>query len=399
MADLDVEKLRADTPAVDRLIHLDNAGAALMPDPVVSAVLETIRLEASVGGYVAAETLQPQLNATYERIATLIGARSEEIALFDSATTAWNAAFQAIVRTCEPGSRVITGPGEYVSNYISFVQAAKRAGLIIDVAPADESGQIDVVALERMIGPRTRLIAITHVPANDGLINPAAAIGRIARKHDLWYLLDACQSVGQLAIDVREIGCDFMSATGRKFLRAPRGTGFLYVRSNHLDALEPWLIDLHGASYSPDAGYVLSPHARRFETFERSVANQIGLGVAAAYAQSVGMNEIEKRVRALAAALRDALAALPGCTVHDRGSERGAIVTASFAGASSRELRARLRQHAVNVHLAGPNESTPEYRPTPDAVRLRLSPHYYNTLEEIHEAVRILELETAAALP
>src|SRR5260370_38344930 len=128
------------------------------------------------------------------------------------------------------GDRILTAQAEYSSNYIAFLQVARRTGAVVDVVPSDEAGELDVEALERMVDRRVKLIAITHVPTNGGLVNPAAAVGRIPRAPRILYLLAACPSLGPKPIDVAAIRCDMLSTTGRKYLRRPRGTALLYVR-------------------------------------------------------------------------------------------------------------------------------------------------------------------------
>lgn len=382
---IDVAAARADTPGTAFVTHLNNAGASLTPRPVLDTVTDYLREESRYGGYEVAEAHADELSSVYIALATLVGAGRSEIAITDSATRAWDLAFTAM--TFRKGDRILTTASEYASNVIAFLQVAQRSGVSIEFVPNRPTGEIDTDALNTMIDEQVRLIAINHVPTNNGLVNPAVDVGRIANTRGIPYLLDACQSVGQMPIDVEEIGCDMLSATSRKFLRGPRGTGFLYVRAAVLDQLEPAVLDLHGARWAALDSFVVRPDARRFELWERSSALVLGMGRAAAYAMQIGLSEIWERVALLGAMLRAALAEVDGVKVRDTGSAKGAIVTFTVDGRDASGIKAALHDKAINVSVATADSARAdmEERRLPDLVRA--SVHYYNTEQEIERLV------------
>jgi len=378
---LDVAKLRSEAPGIAHRVHFNNAGAALMPRPDLDAMLGFLTREAEIGGYEAAYEASAALDGVYDSVARLLGAERDEIALAENATVAWQLAFYAM--TFRPGDRILTARAEYAANYVAFLQTAKRTGAVIEIIPDNSDGVLDPEALECMIDDRVKLIAITWVPTNGGLCNPAAAVGTIARQHGVTYLLDACQAVGQMPTNVTELGCDVLTAPGRKFLRGPRGTGFLYIRRELMLGLEPPMIDHFGAPWVAPDRYELRPGARRFETWENNYAARLGLGRAIDYALVIGLGEIEVRCRSLSANLRDCLRGIRGVAVHDLGRDPAAIVTFSVRGRDADSVKTELALSGFSVSVSHPSSTLLDA----DARRLplvvRASPHYYNTEEEI----------------
>jgi selenocysteine lyase/cysteine desulfurase len=389
---LDVARLRAETPGTARTIHFNNAGCALPPRAVVDAMTGYLQLEMEVGGYEAAGQRSREIERPYSALAEFLNAAPAEIALMESATRAWDMAFYSV--PLRPGDRVLTTRTEYGSNYIAFLHRARRDAIHIDVAPCLESGDVDLAAFRRMIGPRTKLIALTHVATSGGLVNPAAEIGAIARNAGIPYLLDACQSVGQMRIDVEAIGCDLLSATARKFLRGPRGIGFLYVRRSLLDRLDPPFLDDHAADWHADDDYRLANGARRFETPECSFAARVGFGVALDYALALPMAEIEARVIDLARKLRERLAAIRGTRIHDRGERRCGIVTFSRTDVPAETIKARLAERAINVTVSTAESTRLDLVPRGIDRMVRASVHYYNTDDEIERFAAAVEMLT-----
>lgn len=385
---LDICALRADTPACQTVLHFNNAGAALMPTPVFNAVTNHLTLEQNIGGYEAARATQEDQAAFYTEFAALLNADPDEIAYAENATRAWDMAFYGL--PLNPGDRILTHASDYVSNMLALLQQAQRRGLHIDLVPSDASGQIDIAALEALITPRTRLISLTHVPTQGGLINPAVEVGRIAKKYGLIYLLDACQSVGQMALNVRTVGCDILSGTGRKFLRGPRGTGFLYVRKGFLDQIDPPFIDLHSATWTGPGTYTLDPTAKRFENWESFVAGRIGLMQAVRYARQIGLENIELRISMLASALRFALGSTPGITLHDQGAQKCGIITFTKQGEDPEQIRARLHKSQINVSTTQRSSALIDFDARGITSLVRASVHYYNTEAEIGRFVDVL---------
>ena len=380
---IDINRIRQETPGCFSTIHLHNSGSSLMPLSVVDAIRSHLELEMIRGGYEAEEHASERLRSTYESIATMLNCSASEIALTESATASWNAVFFGIAQKFMPGDRILTCRSEYVSNMIAYLQICRRTGAQVQVVPDDKNGQLDVKALEAMIDPKVKLISITHVPTHNGLVTPICEIGQIASDYEIPYLVDACQSVGQMPLDVVQIGCDALSATGRKYLRGPRGTGFLYVREDSMEKFPPSRLDLHAANWVQADDYEVVPGAKRYEMFESSIANRIGLGAAVDYALGLGLNEIYSRIRFLADRLREGLVEIEGVTVRDKGVEKCGIVTFTIDGVNPQKFQKDMRKFNINVGLSTRNCALLDLGQWGVESLIRSPVHYFNTEQEI----------------
>ncbi len=385
-APFDIESLRLDTPGCTNVAHFNNAGASLPPRPVLDAVIDHLRKEADIGGYEAADLAAADRKNTYDAIGRLLNCSVDEIALVENATRGWDMAFYSL--RFRPGDRILTSAAEYASNYIAYLQIAKRTGAVVEVVPDDEHGQVSVEELKKSLAKGgVALVGLTHTPTNGGLVNPAEEVGRLTREAGVPYLLDACQTAGQWPLDVDAIGCDMLSGTGRKFLRGPRGTGFLYVRKAMIGKLEPPLLDLHAAKWVELDRFEIDPTARRFENWEQYVAGHIGLGVAVEYALDLGIDAIRARVSHLADRLRELLSDLPGVTVRDLGREKCGIVTFTVEGQDPTMLRDKLRERQINVSVTSRSSTRLDMEARGLDAMVRSSVHYYNTEEEVESLI------------
>ena len=386
----DIKQLRADTAGCEQTVFFNNAGASLQPRPVVARVIEHLRLEERIGGYEAADRVTAELGAVYGSVARLLHCAADEIALQENATRGWEMAFYSLRFTA--GDHIVTSANEYASNYIAFLQVAQRTGAEIHVVESDQAGEIDLEAMRKLLDDRVKLIALTHLPTNGGLVQPAAQVGQLARRAGIPFLLDATQSAGQIDLDVEALGCDMLCATGRKYLRGPRGTGFLYVRRSMLEQMDPPLLDMHAANWLSQDKFAVRGDAKRFETWESAAATRLGLGVAIEYALALGLKNIESRVQELGRLLRERLGQVKGVTVQDLGRVRSGIVTFTCEGHAAGEVMQGLKEKGIAVRVSDRTSTLIDMERRGLEELVRASVHYYNTEEEIEqlcEAVRV----------
>lgn len=389
LSDQEVQKLRNETTGTATRIHFNNAGASLPPDVVVDSVIDYLKEEAMLGGYETEYKYQQKLANVYTSIARLINAENDEIAIVENASTAWAIAFNGI--SFDKGDEIITCEMEYVTNVIGFIHAKEKYGITLKIIPNDGKGNFSIPDLEKAITPRTKLIAMTHIPSTAGGMIPIIEIGKIAKKHNIFYLVDACQSVGQLPLNVKEINCDMLSVTGRKYLRAPRGTGFLFVKKHVQDKLTPTFVDGFTAQLTGSNSYLLRPDARRFELYEKSRALTLGLGKAVDYAQSIGVDRIWVRIQYLAALMRAELRKINDITVCDFGDQQCGIITFTVKDTDSLLIKGKLAEKNINVSV-GQAYSTLYYMNKNHLTTVvRASVHYYNTEAEIEVFISALQ--------
>lgn len=382
---------RAETPGCAQRVHLNNAGAGLMSQPVLDAIVGHLHCEASFGGYESADDAESAFQDAYTSVARLLGTQARNIAVVENSTVAF---FQALAAfDFHAGDVIVTTRNDYISNQLAYLSLSRRCGVEVRRAANLESGETDPQSARELLrDSRVRLLAVTWVPTNSGLMQPVETLGEIAESAGVPYLIDACQAVGEIPVDVARLRCDFLAATARKFLRGPRGTGFLYVSDRALQRGDyPLYIDMRGAAWSTADTFEPAPDARRFENWEFAYALVLGMGAAARYAASVGIEHGGRRAREHAANLRKKLQALPGFRVLDRGKELAAIVTLTVAGWEAPELVRILRERGINTSASLGEYAVIDMAEKQVSSALRISPHYYNTEAEIDLVIDALQ--------
>ncbi|MDP9792221.1 selenocysteine lyase/cysteine desulfurase/glycine/D-amino acid oxidase-like deaminating enzyme [Catenuloplanes nepalensis] len=397
MTGFDPVALRDATPGMRHARHFNAAGSALPSAAVLETVVAHLRLEATIGGYEAAEVARERHEEVYALAARLVGGAAEDIALTESATVAWHAAMDAIPFV--PGDRILASASSYVSSAIHLFRLRETHGVIVQVLPCAPDGTVDLEALDKALRTPARLVTIAHVPTSSGLVEPVAEVAALANAAGVPLLLDAVQSLGQLPVDLAALGVDLAVGTGRKFLRGPRGTGLLYASPRIRELLRPARPDVRGAVWSSADGYEVKDGARRFETWETAHALRLGFGTALREALDLGVDAIHSYTSGLAGRLRDALATMPGVTLTDPAAAGGAIVTFVVKGEKPADTVRRLRTAGVHV------TSIPDHHGQWDLGRrglesvVRASVHVYNDESDISALTAALGKSVPALLP
>jgi len=387
--DQQVAEIRHNTPGLPGRIHLDNCGSALVSRAVVEAQLGHLHLETRVGGYVAQEQQSERLSNVYHSAAKLLGGKYTDYALAGSAVDSWTKAFYSLPMGA--GDNVVTAYNEYCSNYVAYLQRASRDGVEIRVARPGADGALDLDHFESLVDKRTRLISLTHVPSSSGQIAPAVKVGEIANAHEKLYLLDACQSIGQLDVNFERIGCDMATGTGRKFLRGPRGIGFLYMNEKARAEIDPVVLTNQAATWTGENSYELRSDAGVFEAWERSCVNQLGLGAAIDYLLELGPEKAYERITSLTRYMREGLAGISRVTLTCQEDAEAAIITFNKEGWTAADIKQVLEKQDIATQVASVVHTRLDLEARGIDTTARISPHYYNTVEEMDIFLNALE--------
>ena len=378
---MDIEQLRKDTPHCEDLTHFNNAGAALPSRFVNESILEFLEAESRIGGYEIVEERANQISEFYTEAAALIKASPEEIAVTDSASTAFSKAIFSI--PFEQGDKIITSELEYGNNFLNYLKLKKEKGIEIIIIGGDEASPININELENAIDSKVKLIAITHMPTSGGVIAPVKEIGKIAKENGVLYLVDTCQSIGQCPVSVDELQCDFLNATSRKYLRGPRGLGFLYVRKSILPTLDPFSFEMLGAEWKSQDRYDLNFSSKMFETYEKPYAFLMGFSAAIKYANHLGIEQIWQRILELSTYLREQLKNVPGVKLYDGSGLRSGIISLTKDGVDPFKMHKQLQDKRINSSVLYQFTSLLEMQKKNLVNGNRLSVHCYNTKPEI----------------
>jgi len=388
---INIEQLRAETPGCKTKIHFNNAGASLMPEAVTQAIVRHIELEATMGGYESSDKMSKEISSFYESAAQLINGKAQNMAFTSSATNSFARALSCI--PFQEGDSILLANEDYVSNQIAFLSLQKRFKIKILRAASLKAGGVDVEDMRRLMDEHhPRLVSLTHVPSNTGLIQPVEEVGKLCKERNIYYLVDACQSAGQITVDVQKIHCDFLSATLRKFLRGPRGAGFLYISDKIIhEKLEPLFIDMRGGDWIATDTYQVRMDARRFEDWELPYALVLGSKAAIDLAINIGLTAIRKRNQYLCELIRKEISTLPGFRLLDIGPHQSSIITVAIANQKANEVLNRLRNENINTSIGQKHFALIDFEAKKVDWALRISPHYFNTETEIEILIQALK--------
>ncbi len=331
--------------------YLNHAACGLLPDAALHAMHGYALREQALGAYGAARQVQAEIEQLYQGIAATIHAQPQDIALTQGNSDGWSLVVSAM--DWSGGGRILAPRSEWGGNLGILMQLSAQCGVQVEEIPSDADGAVDLEALETLLRTPASLVVLTWMPANSPLVQPAEAVGALCAQAGVPLLVDAAQAVGQWPVDVRQLQCAALTAPGRKWLRGPRGTGFVYVHPDFLPRLRPLTADHFSRPWQTGNTWTYRADARRLEQSEASVALRLGLGAALAAWNALGMERIHGEIQKRADWLRDGLDCLPGIRAHRSGRHASSgIVTLECSRHDAAALHRGLQERGVEAALS-----------------------------------------------
>jgi cysteine desulfurase/selenocysteine lyase len=395
-AAFDVERLRRDFPALGQtvnghpLVYLDSAASAQKPRAMLEAVARAYAYDYS-NVHRGVHTLSQRATAAYEgareKLARFLGAaEAAEIVFVRGTTEGLNLVAQSFARPrLAPGDEVLVSHMEHHSNIVPWQLVCEATGARLKVAPISDAGELDLDAFARLLGERTRIVALVHVSNALGTIVPVREVVELAHARGVPVVLDGAQAAPHLPLDVRELGCDFYTISGHK-LFGPTGIGVLYGRRELLEAMAPYQGggEMISSVTFAKSEYKEPPH--RFEAGTPNIVGAIGLGAVVDYLEAIGMERIAAYEGELLAYGRERLAAVPGLRLIGTARHKAALFSFVIEGVHAHDVGTILDQQGIAVR-AGHHCAQPAMERFGIAATARASLAFYNTREEIDRLV------------
>lgn len=389
---MNIDLIRSQTKGLDGKLFFNSAGSSLMQDQVVELMQDYLEQERMEGGYNTASKNEKSIRNSYTQVAKLLCTNERNIAFTTSAGDSYSQALYSIPFV--ENDVIITTNNDYVSNQLAFISLQKKYNIqIVRVNDLPSAGMDVQDCIKKIQDLNPKLVAITHIPTSSGLVQDIYGISEACKTSNAYYLIDACQTLGQMKIEVTDLHCDFLTATGRKFMRGPRGSGFLYVSDRVLsEGLAPLFLDQGGANWTEEFGFQLLDSAHRFERWEKNYGAIIGLGKATELINEIGISNIESRNLELQTVLRNELANLPNIHCTDVGNKLCNIITFTSADGTIDKIEALFALHNVSYSVSGNNSALIDFKKRNLTQVIRLSPHYFNTEVEIKSLIELLKI-------
>ncbi len=397
MGGFDPRQLRREFPIFERnpgLVFLDSGASAQKPRQVIDGIAEFYRSDyANVhrGVYQLSARSTDRFEEARETVRAFLNAADErEIVFVRGATEAINLVAQSWGPAhLKPGDEVMISDLEHHSNLVPWQMACERAGARLVVAPTDATGEFDLGRFEALLSPRTRLVAVTHISNVTGALLPVARIVELAHARGALVLVDGCQAVPRLPVDVQALGCDFYAFSGHKAY-GPSGIGVLYGRYDALLAMPPWQTGggmITNVTY-PQTEFQEPPH--RFEAGTPDIAGAVGLALALGFIEGIGRAAIREHEAALTGCGVDRLSRIPGLQLVGGGQRRLSILSFNLDGVHPHDVGTVLDQHNVAVRV-GHHCAQPLMDKLGIAGTVRVSLGVYNDTADIDRLAEAVE--------